>query len=211
MTNTETSPQSSSGLKNGLSGVFVTITLLFATGALAGFATAVLEDGEPSLLDLGIIAALLLAIIMMILFLRKFWLARKDEPVAASTKKARNWLYIAVAIGAALGAFTTNVGGADMETLFSNQPIPPLLALVSIAIWLIVVPMVTWAWWRSVDEHEATAYRDGAMVAAHVYLFIAPSWWLAARAGWVQPQDPLIVFLIVSIIWSAYWLYRKYT
>ncbi|MEL6878764.1 MAG: hypothetical protein AAGL68_11810 [Pseudomonadota bacterium] len=133
-----------------------------------------------------------------------------SETIAPSTRKSRNLLLIALAIGGALGLFLGLSDGAGNDILFSNAPISQTVALISIAVWLIIVPAISWLWWKSVDEHEANAYREGAMISAHLYLFIVPAWWFAARAGWLQAQDPMIVFMIVCGVWILVWAYRKY-
>ncbi len=131
-------------------------------------------------------------------------------PVSPNIRKARNLLWIAVAVGAVLGIYSGATAEGDMDVMLSNDPISPSFAMVAIAVWLVIVPLISWLWWRAVDEHEAGAYREGAMVAAHLYLFMAPTWWLATRAGWVPEQQPMIVFTIVCVVWTAVWFYRKY-
>ncbi len=137
----------------------------------------------------------------------------KPEPkIAPSVQKSKRVLILALLVGVALGIYFSVASFADPDSfeLFDNSDINPVVAAIGIAVWLLIVPPLTWIWWRTVDEHEKDAYREGAMVSAHFYLFLVPTWWLASRAGWVPAQDPMIVLLIVSIIWSCVWLYRKY-
>ncbi len=211
MTEPKTYSRASLTLRNGLIAIIGFFILIFMTGILAGYLSEVIENKEIFGVDIVIIPVILFLLAGIVLSMIKLWRVQAVEPIAKSTKKARYWISVGLAFGVALGIFFAIIGGGGPDKLLSNQPVSPTLAIVGIAIWLTVVPFGTWAWWRSVDEHEATAYRDGAMVAAHAYLFIAPTWWLAARAGWVQTQDPMIILLIVSAIWSAFWLYRKYT
>ncbi len=131
-------------------------------------------------------------------------------PMSPKIRKARNLLWIALAVGFVLGIYFGAMGDGSMDILFSNNPVSSAVAGIGIVVWLIVVPWISWLWWQAVDEHEAGAYREGAMVAVHLYIFMVPTWWLAARAGWVPEQQPMIVFLIVCVVWTAVWFYRKY-
>jgi hypothetical protein len=112
-------------------------------------------------------------------------------------------------IGGVLGLLLAIGTDGDLA-VYSNGPINPLVALVAAVIFLVIVPIATWVWWKSIDEHEANAYRDGSMIAVHAYFFIVPAWWLAARTGYVPAQDPMVVLLIVSVIWGAVWFIRRY-
>ena len=137
----------------------------------------------------------------------------KLEPkIAPSVKKSKRILIFSMLVGAALGMYMAiSLAEAPGEfDFFSNSPINSTVAAVAIAVWLLIVPPLTFVWWRNVDEHEKDAYREGAMVSAHAYIFLVPSWWLGTRAGWLPDQDPMIVLVLVGIVWSAVWLYRKY-
>lgn len=137
---------------------------------------------------------------------------KSKSAIAPSVKKSKRIMVLSMIVGAALGMYMAIALAADPGRFdfFSNSHMNSTVAAVAIASWLLIVPLLTLAWWRNVDEHEKEAYREGAMVSSHAYLFIVPSWWLAARAGWVPAQDPMIVLVLVGIIWSVVWLYRKY-
>ncbi|WP_299192522.1 hypothetical protein [uncultured Erythrobacter sp.] len=183
---------------------------IFAAGAFAGFTTAVIERGGPSALDLGIMAGLGLTLLLVPLCAWKLWPAGEGELLSDSTRKARNMLIGAMGVGLVLGIYFAIATGPGELRLFSNDPINSQVAIVGIAVWALLVPIITWKWWRTVDEHEAAAYSDGGLIAAHLYLILVPAWWLATRAGWLPEQDPMIVFCIIGVIWSATWLYRRF-
>lgn len=190
----------------GTIGGFVLVFLLAFTG---GYFAGVLESRTPDLYDITVFAVLVAMIAATAWGMWRLWPAAGALPEASSVKRSRTILYAMVFGGAVLGVVLAFVDGPNVATL-GEGPINPVAAGIAIAVWLIVVPATTWMWLRSVDEHEAIAYHDGASVAVHAYLFIAPAWWLAAKAGWIEPQDPMIVFLAVCIIWSVVWFVKKY-
>ena len=73
-----------------------------------------------------------------------------------------------------------------------------------------MVPPITWAWHRSIDEHESEAYRDGTLAGIYVFSAVAPGWWLAWRGGMLPEPDVMIVFLIVYVVWGLVWIIRRY-
>jgi hypothetical protein len=184
------------------------LVLVFLAGVIAGFSSAVIEHGGPGLGEGVILAAMLLTALLVAYGMWRFWPRGIDEPVAPRIRSARNILIGVSAIGLVTG-FVAGVTGDGVENVFSNNPVTPELAGLAIALWLILFP-VTWLWWRKIDEHEADAYRDGALVAAHTYLLVTPAWWMATRAGWLPAQDPMAVMLAVSCLWSAVWFFRRY-
>jgi hypothetical protein len=176
---------------------------------IAGFTNAVIEHGGPDLTDMAILAAMLLTGAMVGYGMWRFWPPSSGEPEAPRVKSARKILIAVMIFSAPLGILL-GMDDASAIGLFSNSPISPTTALIAIAIWSIPVPLLSWLWWRRVDEHEANAYRDGALIAAHAYLLITPTWWLGTRAGWFPPQDPMIGLLLVCIVWSAVSIVKKY-
>lgn len=196
-------------LKRALLGIGGGIVLIFIAGMIAGYISAVIDHGPPSLVDAAIIAAMLLAVLAVGSGMWHFWPRSSNEPEAPRVKSVRMILIAAIAVSFPLGIM---LGMSDDSAtgLFSNDPISPTIALIAVAVWLIPVPLLTWLWWQRVDEHEASAYREGAFIAVHAYMFIAPAWWLGSRAGWLPAQDPMLVLLAVSIVWSIVSIIRKY-
>lgn len=183
------------------------LAVVFGAGVVKGFTDAGVSDNLTLLL--GIVAIWFTAVAVLGWLAAKVWPNQPKEPVAPSTKRSNKLLYFGVGMGAVLGLMSGIVDN-DGNLFFSNGPLQMFPALVAIAVWMIVIPIVTLMWWRGTDEHDRAGYADGANVAGHAYLFIAPGWWVATRAGLLPAQDPMIVLLIVASIWSAVYLYRKY-
>jgi hypothetical protein len=185
------------------------IALIFMAGMMAGFISAVLDKGSMSAKGAAIFAAMVLVAGAIAYAMWRFWPRMERVPEAPRVKEARRLLYLSLGLGGLLGV-VMGIAGGSTEDLFSNTAVSASFAGWSIAVYLTVLPVMTWLWWRNVDEHEAGAYRDGAVVAVHGYLFAAPVWWMATRAGWAPPQDPMVMVVFVSLLWSAVWLYRRY-
>ncbi|MEM7778876.1 MAG: hypothetical protein AAF697_00635 [Pseudomonadota bacterium] len=206
--------QDETGLSVGLKKLLIAslggILMLFLLGYLAGYTAVALENETLLFRHYAMISGTAVLAILVSLACLRLWPESGDEIVSETTRKSNRLLQVFMALGVAIGVSLVIIEGPETSVLFSNGPVSSFFALFAIGFWLVVVPPLTWIWWRTVDEHEASAYKDGALVAGHVYLFLAPTWWVAARAGWVPAQDPMIVFLIIATLWSAVWLYRRY-
>lgn len=190
--------------------ILMALTLLavvFGAGVVSGY----LNAGGGDRLDvlLGIVIAWMLVVAGLAVLAARVWPKHAKEPISRSTRRSRNLIYVLLALSVALGLLL-GYNETDGTSVLSNGPIPLFPALVAIGLWAACAPIVTLMWWRSTDEHDRASYTDGANIAGHAYLFIAPSWWVATRAGLLPEQDPMVVLLIVATIWSAVWLYRRY-
>ncbi|GMN01524.1 hypothetical protein [Erythrobacter sp. MTPC3] len=210
MTNSDTELQTGAASRKVVILVISSVLLLFLLAFLAGFAKGALEHGTPSMTDIGVGFGILAAISATIAVSWKLWPATDPEPIGPSVRKSRNLMGILIGIGTALGVGFAVAGRDKGSILFSNDPVSPAIAIAALIAWLVIVPAVSWKWWKAVDEHEAKAYLESTSIALHIYLLVTPAWWLASRAGWVAPHDPMVVLLIVSIVGSAVWLHRKY-
>lgn len=185
--------------------------LIIGAGFVMGYGSASLSHGVPTAIDVAVLMGMLAMLTLLVFAGWKLWPHEAGEPIAQSTRKSMRLLYIALAIGFALGIFFALSGDMAGTSLFSNEPVAPAIAAVGLAVWLIAIPWLTWLWWRSVDEHEAAGYSQGALLSAHVYVILVPAWWLATRAGWLPPQDPMIVLAIIMTLWSGIWIYKRFT
>ncbi|MFL0356657.1 hypothetical protein ACI5KX_09250 [Erythrobacter sp. GH1-10] len=210
MTKPDENADSYSGLRRSLIGGIGGITLLFLAGVLAGYSVATLEHGGPTLKDAAVMVAIFGMILAVCLAGWKLWPETSGEPIAPSTKRARKWMYAIIGFSLVAGMGFAVIEAPDANALYSNAPIGPMVAMLALVFWLVITPALGWAWWRNVDELEASAYLESSAIAIHAYFMIVPALWLASRAGWIPAQDPMIVFLIVTVIWSVAWLYRKY-
>ena len=208
----KTASQPSDGsilVKRAMFGFAGAVTLVFLAGTLAGFLDVAVERGYLPFSG-GVILALIIGLITLACYgIWRFWPRAESEPVAPRVRSARNLLALMAAISIPLGIML-GIADEGPGLLFSNGPVSPVIAGATIIIWTIAAPPITWAWWRKIDEHEADAYRDGGLTAAHVYMFVTPAWWMATRAGWLPQQEPMIIFLAVSIVWSLVWFVRRF-
>ena len=193
------------GLKLALGAVALTILIAF----LAGYVVALLEGGSPSFVALIILGALVSLIAVIALAMWHSWQTRRREPEARNVKRSRQITYAAIGLGIIIGIAAT-IGSETPLWFYSDGTISPLAASLGLVVWVVLTPIGTWWWWRSVDEHEKNAYRDGAFIASHIYLFVCGGWWLATKAQWLPPQDPITVFLGFCLIWTIVWGYKKY-
>lgn len=196
-------------LKRAVLGVGGGALLIFITGMIAGYWTGAREAGGPDLADAAAIVAMLLAAVLVGFGMWRLWPRGIDEPVAPRVRSARKLLILAIVLGLPVG-FILGVAEEGSGAFFSNAPISPGLAAIALVLWVIAGPLLSWLWWQKIDEHEAGAYRDGALVAAHAYVFVAPGCWIASRAGWLPAQEPMIVMLAVTCLWSIVWFVRRY-
>ena len=210
MTKTDVDDQGYSGLRKALLVGGGGLTLLFLAGVFAGFTAATLEHGTPTPKDAAIMLVIAALITAVMLALWKLWPRVDEGPIAQSTRKSRNWMYAILGFSFVAGLGFALAEGPEDNPLFSNAPIDPMIAALALVAWLIVSPALAWAWWRSIDEHEASTYRESSFWTLHIYFLLVPAWWFGSRAGWVPEQDPMIVFIIVTFVWSIIWLYRKY-
>lgn len=185
------------------------IVLLFIAGMIAGYASVVIEQGDAGPRDIAILGAMLLAGALVGYGMWRRWPRGLDEPLSPRVRSARRAIYAAIALGLPLGLIL-GVSDEGSDVLLSSAPISPELAAAAIGLWLIGGPLLTWIWWRNIDEHEAGAYREGALVAAHAYIFVTPVWWMASRAGWLPPLDPMLTMLALVFLWCAVWFARRY-
>lgn len=185
------------------------VALLFLLTFAMVFTKARLNQGGLELADYAILGAAALLTLVIGAIVWRLWPARNAEPEASSVKHSRMFIYGSMGVGALLGVMLIIGQGPDAEML-SNSPINPVVAGFAIAVWLIFMPVATLKWMRTVDEHEAEAYREGAFIAGHLYLFLAPAWWMATRAGWLPAQDPMIVFVLVCVVWTVTWFVKRY-
>ncbi|MFN6936226.1 MAG: hypothetical protein ACK4NZ_13880 [Tsuneonella sp.] len=182
---------------------------VMALGALVGFVAAASEEGlEHS------VAAYLAFFGILAVLVGSTWLAiravkaLRAGPASPRTTKARKMLYLSMALGGVVGV-VLQLGDTSSNAMIEG-PLPPAIAVFAIAALLIGVPLVSWNWWRNIDEHEAQSYKDGALVGIYTYSAITPIWWFGWRGGFFPEPHAMIIFLIVTAVWGLTWAYRRY-
>lgn len=186
------------------------IVLVFLAGVFAGYLSVVIKHGAADLVDVVILGSVVGLFALAAYGTWRFWPSASGEKVSRSTRKATNIVYAMCGLGVILGV-AFGIGESDASApIFSNGPIGNATAIVAIIGWTLLTPLLTWLWWRTVDEHEKASYAEASLIGVHFYLIGAPTWWLATRAGWLPAQDPMIVWLIVLTVLTVVWLYRRY-
>jgi hypothetical protein len=186
--------------------------LLFCLGIAVGVTAAFVERGSVKPLALAIAAAALAVAALCgwaLYRLKPF--AREEGPIAPRVLKARRTLIASGLIGGVLGV-VLSVSTLSLDNpwgLFGNTPVPPIAAALALGVWLIVVPLLSWRWWRNIDEHEAAAYSSGAVAGIYAYAFLTPSWWMAWRGGFLPEPQPMLIFAAVMAVWGIAWMNRR--
>lgn len=181
-------------------------------GYLAGFTLAALQNGTFLTQRSGLLLTAGIVIVTAASWgLYQLVKATSHEVVAPRIRKNRQIYWISGAIGGLLGLMLS-FGVVDPERfdLYSNGPLDRIPAIIAIAVWCTAIPVLCWVWLRNIDEHEARANGDGAVTGILAYFIIAPAWWVGWRAGlFIEPQE-MITFLLVLVIYSAVWMWRRY-
>ncbi len=187
--------------------------LLFFTGVGLGVTMVVVERGEakPLALAIGAAALVLAALCGWALYRLKPFAMNEDGPVSPRVLNARRTLGLSAVVGAVLGVVLSiaTLSSDDPWGLFGDAPLPPWVAALAIAVWIGVVPLLSWRWWRNIDEHEAAAYRFGAVAGMYGYAFIMPTWWMGWRGGFLPEPQAMLIFVVVIVVWGAAWLSRR--
>jgi hypothetical protein len=163
----------------------------------------------------GFLAANLLLVIISVAGLRRLkpwkgWTSPR-QPVSPATRKA-NALYGLKELGAAVAVLVLVVGSfstAHPYAVISNSPIPLWVAIVAISTWLLARFLREW-WGGSADEHERAALDFGRRVGCGVFFAVTPAWWVAARAGLMPQPDAMILWLVIQVVVTAAWTWRRY-
>lgn len=187
------------------------MALVFGIGVVAGVLGAMAEDSVRSpakaLAGVGIGLAI---VIGSAAYLWRTLPRLLGGRVAPRIRQARGMLYLSGAVGLVLGAvIQLGVLGTPDADPWSG-PLPPAVAAFAIAVWLIAVPLLSWRWWRNIDEVEALAYKDGSLVAIYAYCAIAPSWWMGWRGGFLPAPDYMLTFVAVLTVWGVVWIARRF-
>ena len=195
--------------------------IVMTAGAVAGYLAAHETQGGGAIGTAGIVTLCVCAAIIIGL---AYAIWRNVSKMKASTegltrreKLNRNIVWgcglAGGAIGLLLALYDTSDGNSDTGALpiFSDNPVPPVIALM-LAIFLgVIMPIIAWFWHkRAIDEQEASAYRDGGYYAAYALLIGAPTWWMLWRGGFVPEPDGVAIFMLFALIWTAVWFWKKY-
>ena len=208
----EKTPTLTSKLWLGLQLLLAVPVFVISLGVLLGIIVVTIRESSVGGRDIALIILML-----SVVGASGFWLSKlisfrfSDEPLAPSAKRAKLFMGISVSLGVLIGLGFAILGDSPggSSDLFSNGPVDPKLAIGLTAIYLVGVPLVGWFWHKSIDEHEAKANEQGALLGIYSYSMIAPAWWMGWRAGLLPPQEPMIVFAVVMSVWGLVWAIRR--
>ncbi|MGB7653881.1 MAG: hypothetical protein WBL74_00225 [Novosphingobium sp.] len=197
----------------GLGAIFVAGVF---TGLLVRMAERGTFDAKGVLIAAGLLALFAVLGWIMVRLYKAHGLPR-SEPIGPSERKIRSiWMFTFSigAIGGALSLLLARPLGFDsasgmIDALFSNAPMPPLLAALLLAL-LACTTAITIAYYRLIDEHEVAAQQYASNVSFNAYALIMVAWWLAAKGGFAAPLDAGAVFAITMAVWMVVWLWRRY-
>ena len=134
-----------------------------------------------------------------------------EDPLTHKERLNRNLLIVSGLLGGATSlAMAFAVEGGLESGALSNEPLPPVVAVLLILVLGVLVPVISFFWHRIIDEQEADAYKTGAVYAFYVFGIGAPVWWLAWRGGFVPPPDGFIIYFATVFTLGAVWLWKKY-
>ncbi|MFM5907284.1 MAG: hypothetical protein ACKOPO_06835 [Novosphingobium sp.] len=183
-----------------------TILGVFSLGVIAGFAKASIERGAIGWKAIPVFVVIALMIAAAI------WLVRKGltRMTLAKSPKMREYQLVTlgtVAIGVCIGALMQ--GGISSSGGGFNGPLSPAVAAVLLAL----MPVTAWLFYRwhmTADEHEQAAYNFGGILSLYAYFFATFAWWVAWRGGLTGEPSALAILVLVLIVWSIGWAWRRF-
>ena len=186
----------------------------FALGGATGAMVATAERGltlERGAVVAGFALAGIAGAYWLFALLRGLVAAGPQSPrIATARKMVIASGAIGGIIGLAIAVATISPGDAPAFNPLADAPLPPWLAAALIAVLVLVVAPVTWIWHRSIDEHEAAAYRFGALVGIYAYFWLSVVWWLGARGGFLPSVEGMIVFFFTIAVWGLGWAWARF-
>ncbi len=184
---------------------------VFFAGMPVGVLFAHFEDGSPMNTRLIV----LLTVFTLAAIVTGWMLAREarkptgEAPLNAKERLNRNILVGAGLLGVIMG-LGMSVLGHPLE-VFSDAPLPPLVALIFMMVVGVLSPIMSYVWHRSaVDELEVDAYKTGALYALYVYMLGAPFWWFGWRGGFFPEPNGILIYFATIFTMSVVWLAKKY-
>lgn len=133
------------------------------------------------------------------------------EPISPKTRKT-NLLFFLSGVVAVPGALALHFGAISRENpyrIFSNDTIPPGIAIFAITSWLLALA-ISWWWYYSADEHERKAYDFGSLFGHGLFITVTPAWWIAARAGLLPEPDAMVLWCVTMGVITLGWFWHRY-
>lgn len=190
--------------------------MVFCVGALVGVLVAYAErERALDLLAMGILAGIAAVVIGLAFIMARLIRQYRSgaEPMSDREKMNQKIIWGCGAIGGIVGIILSSnaIEQGNIMGVFSNGPLPPSLVVPLAIFWGAIMPFISVFWHRKViDEQEAAAYRDGALIAVYAFWYGAPVWWLLWRGGLApEPHGPAI-YMITIFAALIVWSWKKY-
>lgn len=198
-----------------LRAILLLLLAVMLAGAIAGILAAHAEDGGGRLSTAGTMILAIIgigAVASLVQVVRDLCGLFGDiHKLPRAERVSVQFLAVSMVLGMIVGTATALLQSGTEWLEPGSRSMPPALAISATILLLTVGPWGSWRWWRAIDEHERAAYIDGANAAGHFALFGGIAWWLLARAALVPEPEAMILVIVMSFIWSAVWLYRKFS
>lgn len=192
-----------------------TLGAVMALGIVAAFASTVADHGF-NLRDGAILAVMLTitgGLATLAYRLGRRLLGRKAQ-VPSRERRSRNILIGSCLFGLVTGMVIAIFGlageTANSFAFFTNSSLSPAVAIGLALIVVVIIPLISWQWHRSIDEHERDAYRAGAVAGGYLFLIGAPAWWLLWRGGLAPQPDGVVFYYAFCLLFGIVWLWKKY-
>lgn len=191
------------------------IALLFIGGTMAGVLAAHRQDGGGSMSAtmIAILAVCAALLICGAVLAARDLLSINRRLSALPTSERASLRMLGIAL---LAGFVVGGGSAMMSTgtsWITGPPggLPAWVAITTAVALLTVGPYFTRRWWAAIDEHERSAYFEGAYAGGHFALYIGLAWIMLYRADLVPRPDVFALIMGMSLVWTGVWFYRKFT
>ncbi len=231
MTDADNEPKAESFLRSELRELGALFVGMFSAGVLYGLSKAHLDHGggTPSALMIAVGVLMIVGILWSIRFIYRNYKSRWADKTGLSRKEQlnRKIMIACGALGGLIGITLAVIGltrlkldkdagmteniSSGFGVVLNNGAISPIVALILSFIWLIIMPVISWYWWKNVvDEQEVSAYKDGALWSGTFYLFAAPAWWMLFKGGFLPEPNGIGLFSAFTLIWLIVWGWKKY-
>mgnify|MGYP006902216324 CR=1 FL=1 len=217
------SAQSADLAKRTALGIGGAIALVFIGSMIAGYVSVVIENGGPSLTDIGIISAMAAAAALVAYGLWRLW--NRTNPaehpatgpgeVRTRQRNRTQMLFIGVAaiMGAMIGLATGIFGDGDGSLFAGNWEdlkLPPLLA-IGLAVMLLVAFLALPLYgFGLIDdykrEHNFVAFTGGCLSVLAGF----PVWAVLHAGGFVPPPHAFGIFAIAYVSMLVSFLYARW-
>ncbi len=69
--------------------------------------------------------------------------------------------------------------------------------------------VLTWVWYKSMDEFEQTSFNQAGNLAFHAGFFALP-WFILHELGVFPPLDAIVLLLAMTIVFIVYYYGKKF-